>query len=296
MKPNHIIIAVIVLAFAAIGGTMILKPRSHRAAVTVVETPVVETPVAKAAPAPAPPEDTAAEPPDNMSRPADQDIHEGYAAPTFSELAQTFVLLNGHDITDPRVADEYGRVVYCKLYEESFGNDIVWEKVRSQIVSRVLKKKEYYRVKYEIVSAFNLGRYDFKNRFFPLDSRVSARNVGILKLFSAEEPTKDCTGSFSSSGFSKNMVVKLSALLTVEGFYIPQDKVEKMMVRMEEGGETSRRVYARIRISLTDAVPSSNELKGSTEAAVFNGEIDAIDFFLDPELTKPVGHALLGRR
>jgi hypothetical protein len=219
---------------------------------------------------------------------AASDVGEGYARPTFPELIQTMILMNGFDINNPKIADEYARIIYCDLYRKNFGNDVIWDKIRSQIVTRALKKREYFRVRYEVVGIFNLGRYDFKTQFFPISDRTTISNVGSVSLLTPSDANLDCAGNNLNSIFTQNIVLELKDPLTVKGFYVPQDKVEKMMVRIEEAGNTDRRVYGRIRVLVTDA-KGTDISKGNSTELVLNGKVASVDFFIDPGLTKPLG-------
>ena len=213
---------------------------------------------------------------------------EGYARPTYIELIQTLTMMGGADITNNKIADEYGKIVYCDLYRKNFKNDVIWEKYRSQIVARMLKKKEYYRIKYEVVGVFYLGRYDFKNQYFPISNKAPIKNVGSVSLSSiTDSSTTDCAGQgVYSSIYPVDIVMKLNEPLTIQGFKLPNEKVEKLMVRLEEAGDTDRRVYGRIRMIATDA--KGIDSKNNSPQAVLNGKVTFVDFFIDQELTKPI--------
>ena len=58
------------------------------------------------------------------------------------------------------------------------------------------------------------------------------------------------------------------------------------MVRLEEAGDTDRRVYGRIRMIATDA--KGIDSKNNSPQAVLNGKVTFVDFFIDQELTKPI--------
>ena len=213
---------------------------------------------------------------------------EGYVQPTYPELVQTLLMMGGADITNTKVADEYGRLVYCELFRKSFSNDVVSEKHRTEIVNRALKKKEYFRVKYEVVGIFYLGRYDFKNEYFPIAPKAPITNVGTVNLFSPKDFGTDCAGiGVYSSVFPMSIVMQLNEPLTIQGFRIAKEKVEKLMVRLEEAGNTDRRVYGRIRLMTTDA-KGINFTQSNASQAVLNGKVISVDFFIDHELTKPI--------
>jgi len=216
------------------------------------------------------------------------DVGEGYARPTFAELIQTLILLNGFDINEPKIADEYMRIVYCDLYRRNFGNDVIWDKIKNQVIVRALKKREYFRVRYEVIGIFNLGRYDFKNEFFPISDKTSISNVGSVSLYSPGEQSLDCGGNNLSSMFPQNVVLELNEPLTVRGFHVPHQNVEKMMVRIQEAGNPNRQVYGRIRVFVTDA-KGPDMSKSNYSQIVLNGRVVSVDFFIDPFLTKPLG-------
>ncbi|MDE2337229.1 MAG: DUF4852 domain-containing protein [Alphaproteobacteria bacterium] len=214
---------------------------------------------------------------------------EGYAWPTFREIVQTFVLMKGLDITKPKVADEYGRITYCELYRRNYSNDFLWKKIRDEIVSRALKKKEYFRVRYQAVATFKLGRYDFKTHYFPFSHLQAFENVGYINLYTPSGGT-----SFCDSGpdpiFSAYGMMKLDTPLTIEGFSISEKKVQKLMVRMQEAGNKDRKIYARIRVVVTGAEKGIGMSAGNSVQFVLDGYVTSVDFFLDPKLTEPIGH------
>ena len=221
---------------------------------------------------------------------ADNDIGEGYASPTFKELSQTVVLLGGVDINKTKVADEYGRLVYCGEYQENFKNDFEWSKIRNQIVSRVLEKKEYFRVLYEITAIFKLGRYDSRSKSFPLSPDTAMVNVGSMLIFSGKDYKLYCGIGYGSPAFPSNITMVLDPPLTLKGFKFPEDGAEKLIARMLEKENSGRQIYGRIRLRITDV------LKPVTiESAKLRGAITAIDLFLDEDMTQLVSSVPLGK-
>src|SRR4051812_23800559 len=86
---------------------------------------------------------------------------EAFAEPTFRDLSMMLLMLDGVDINNPKVADDYAKMQFCGLYKDKFRNDFEWNKVRLQIINRVLSKKDYYRLQYELDGTINLDRYNF---------------------------------------------------------------------------------------------------------------------------------------
>lgn len=236
-----------------------------------------------------------AAPPAAPAAAAPQEAGEGYALPTYPELIQTLLMMGGADITNTKIADEYGRLVYCELYHKNFSNDALWEKLRNEIIKRALNKKEYFRVKYEVTGVFYLGRYDFKNEYFPISKRSPIINVGSVSLISDKDYSTDCAGQgVYSYIFPMSIVMRLNEPLTILGFKIPRENVEKLMVRLEEAGDIDRRVYGRIRLLITDA-KGIDYNRNNTSEAVLNGKVISVDFFLDRDMTKQIAHIAVNK-
>jgi len=216
-------------------------------------------------------------------------VSEGYARTTFKELGKTIVGIGALDIRDPKVADDYARLVYCKLYRKNYSNDVEWNKIRDKIISDVMEKREYYRVMYEVYGVFKLGRYDFEKQFFPLDKEkfrdTAMRNVNRIELFSDKEYTPYCGHTGFSRVFLPTVVLRPNRIVTVEGFTVPVEKVEEILARMEKTRNVNRLVYGRIRVRITDPLPVDPKFW----IIEIKGDVMSIDFFLDREMTKPIG-------
>jgi len=200
------------------------------------------------------------------------------------------LMQGGVDINNPKVADDYAQLAYCNLYQKNFKNDVEWNKIRAQISARVQEKKEYFRVLYETSSAFKLGRYNMETQSFPLTPKTAMVNVGSIMLTELEDYTRYCGIMKPSSFFPPAINLLLNQPLTVKEVKIPMDRVEKMLARMDETGNTDRKVYGRIRFRIIGAPGPVISNDQAVRSDVL-GEIMSIDFFLDSELTKPVGKA-----
>lgn len=213
---------------------------------------------------------------------------EGYAVGSYRDLSQTIAVMGGVDITKPEVADDYAKIFYCEQYRKSFKDDIEWHKIRSTIVDRVQHKKDHSRTLYETYGEFQLGRYDIEGQFFPLTDQTALLNVGSIELFSYKQFTSACGDRKSSDYFPATIKLLLKRPLTLNTFRIPEDEAKKMLARMIELKNENRMVRGRIRFRVTEApgpVISLNTVIGTT----LKGEVTAIDFFIDKEMTQPAG-------
>ena len=230
---------------------------------------------------------------------ADEDrVREGYARVSLKELIQTMVGIGSFDIKIPEIADEYARFVHCSLYRKSYSNDVEWDKIRNKIISDVVEKKSYYRVLYEIRGIFRLGRYNFETQFFPFSEGstrelgTAMKNVDSIDLISMNEYVPSCGIKSFPDFFFPDIVLKLSSPVTVDGIRIPAEKVEGILARMEEVGNTKRKIYGRVKVRIIEPLLKKRRASRKTE---MKGNVIAVDFFLDQEMTKFIGSVRLAR-
>lgn len=215
------------------------------------------------------------------------DMGEGYAYPSFKEISQTLIMLGGLDINKQEIADEYARLVYCPLYEEKYSNDFDWNNIRRQIVSRVLEKKEIYRVQYEFYSVINLDRYDFEAQVFPLTEKSVMNNVGRMGLLDngSFQPFCGVNMSIASMYFPAIVRLILHQPLNLTVIKMPMDEAELMLKKMAEQKIENRRLFIRFRFKAV-GTPIFNKTTGGRNLSVdLFGNMKAIDLFLDKEMT-----------
>ena len=225
----------------------------------------------------------------------DVDVGEAYVATNFKELIQSMVLMSGLDINDNAIADEYSKILYCDLYEKNFTNDFEWNNIRRQIVSRVLEKRETYRLNYEIFSVIKLERYDFENQFFPLTADTKMVKVGTMIVYDRRaDYVPYCGQSLPSPLLPPIIQLGLSQPLTFDKFKIPMDEAEDLIDSFERLKITDRQLYARVRTRLNFMGEIAKD-KGNAMRATIRAEIKSIDLFLDKEMTMFVKNIVLSK-
>ncbi len=215
---------------------------------------------------------------------------ESYAVPSYEELAQTTLLLGGMDINENAVADEYARILYCKLYKENYRDDFSWNNVRRDLVTRILSKRETFRTQYEILGTVELGRYNFEAQEFPFVEGTALTNVGVMNILEAKTGAM-CGQGGQGSIFPEVTNLVLSKPLTFEKYKIPMDEAEKLLDTMKLLKIGDRRLYIRFRFKVQSVarVPRKGEGgSGASPSIDLNGVIESVDLFFDREATQPV--------
>lgn len=223
------------------------------------------------------------------------DTGESYADPIYKELSQTLVMMDGIDVSNPIVANEYAKMFYCDLYKQNSRNDFDWQKIRHQIMTRVLQKKEYYRIQYQIPATVKLNVYNFETQDFPFTPETALVRVGsieLLGIIGLSDPTKKVfklCGSFDwSPVFPINHIVMMNQSLTFDRLKIPMDEAKVLLEKMTAMRNKDRLLFVRMRFRLQalnrKLPPPPLNLRRSR--AEYLSEVTQIDVFLDEAMTK----------
>jgi hypothetical protein len=221
------------------------------------------------------------------------DKGEAFAIPTFRELSQMLVMMGGLDIQNPKVADEYAKLMYCGLYYDKFKNDFEWNKIRQQIVNRVGSKKEYYRIQYQMSGTLYLDRYNFETQDFPLGKQSAMTRVGSMILYDSwggttgedQRVRRLCRDLTFSQIFPGNYTFQLNQPLTVDRLKLPVDEAKELLDRMTHQNNHDRRLYLRIRVRVMGVDRTSGPRERITNVFL-KGEVTNVDIFLDYDMTK----------
>lgn len=227
-----------------------------------------------------------------------QPVSEGYASVNYGDIIQTIVVLGGYDIEDPQVAEAYVRQQFCDQFKKLRSDDFAWDALRKQAVQRLRDHKEPYRIQYEHSGVISLGRYDSAIGGFPLTPDSAMQNVGHMEIVSEKNASAQfCaagdTGRIERPFFPLQVGLTLANPLTITHVYMPQDRAEAVLKSMAAQGLADRQIYVRIRFRVAGQ-PTILTQKERAYRADLSGQLRAVDFFLDKDLTiwlaaQPVG-------
>lgn len=223
------------------------------------------------------------------------DTGESYADPVYKELTQTLIMMDGLDVSNPIVANDYAKLFYCDLYKQNSRNDFDWQKIRHQIISRVLQKKEYYRIQYQMPATVKLNVYNFETQDFPFTPLTSLVRVGSIEMIGVSHMNDPTKGAFRPCGapdfsvsFPAIHVLLMHQPLTFDRLKIPMDEAKLLLEKMTAMRNTERLLYVRMRFRLQALnrklpPPPMNLRRNRAE---YMSEVTQIDVFLDQEMTK----------
>lgn len=227
---------------------------------------------------------------------ANTNMGESFARPTYQELTHAMIMLGGMDISEPKVTEEYAKLMYCDLWRQSHNNDFEWQRIRDLVVSRAQAKKDYFRIQYQMEGPIYLGKYDFNTQDFPLTPETALNRVGSMVLMeydahslrqAQEKGLKPlCDDSGLSSIFPRSYVLMMNQPFTFDRLKISKDDAKQLLDKMDAAKNTQRQLFVRFRfrIQSVERLDAVKDLQATR--VMMHGELASVDVFLDYALTK----------
>jgi len=221
---------------------------------------------------------------------------ESFAKPTFQELTHTMMMLGGMDVSEPRVTEDYAKLMYCDLWRQNHNNDFNWQKIRELVITRAQSKKDYYRIQYQMQGPILLGKYDFNTQDFPLTADTALNRVGSMVLLEfdahnlragAEKGLRPlCDDTSLSTVLPNKYVLYMNQPFTFDRLKMDREDAKQLLDKMEAAKNTERRLYVRFRFRV-QSVERLDSAKIDPQArVVMHGELASVDVFLDYAMTK----------
>jgi hypothetical protein len=218
---------------------------------------------------------------------------ESFATPTYRDVVQAFLLMQGLDISNNKVADEYAKLSYCTLYQQKFHNDFAWNKIRAELINRAMQKHDYYRVQYQLEGTLYLGRFNFETQQFPLVKKSQLNHVGSFMAIDftsrgLARPYRLCSTDYSVI-FPGRYVFEINQPFTLLGLKVSQDEAKGLLDKMASLGNADRRLYIRFRYraqTVDKLDPFAKDYDPRAAHGIFHGELTNVDLFLDHDMTK----------
>lgn len=226
-------------------------------------------------------------------------LGSGYTTTNFFSLVTSLLTSFPNNDRPNSLLDGYAHIFHCDLVKENFYNEFEWTKIREILNAEIDKiDKEYYRY-YEFSGPIYLNKYNFQKAAFPIALGYSMKNVGVLNIYTLKfnnarnamcsdhiyKSTKGRRDNITEI-MPSNFFVKLVKPITIEHVRVSPEKAKRLVELWAKNKVRDRKLYIRFRTKIS-TLYSVEEKNGIASKVVFNGKLEAIDIFIDSELTIP---------
>lgn len=215
----------------------------------------------------------------------DASIGRGYAKIDYRSLTQTFFSFYNGGNPSNDMLDEYAELAYCELYKDNFVNDFEWAAIRDSIKKDMKTYSSNMHKFYEIEGELKIGRYDFSSKRFPLHEDSALLGIGKLSLYNPNNYFIFCGRSGDLKSLPSSYTLSLYNPLELEEIQIDDKVAREIVEHIYQDTYGQRYFFARFRVNLLDYL-GNRGAKIANNEVVIKGEVDSIDLFLDPEMTK----------
>ena len=224
---------------------------------------------------------------------ADDTIGRGYGKADYRTLTETYFGFYNGGNPDVDMIDNYAKLVYCELYKEYFSDDFEWEKIRSSIKKDIRNYHSNLQRYFEITGKVMIDRYDFEANAFPVLPESRLNNIGKLAIYEPDSFFSYC----GESGLPEFLPASYNLILrnpfSVNKIPLPPEKAQEIVRFIATNEDGQRIIYVRYRMELMDFAGLEGQLR---KAANVRGQIQSIDLFLDPALTRKFGSLPVTRK
>jgi hypothetical protein len=216
---------------------------------------------------------------------AQETIGRGYSVVDYRSLVKSYFGLYKGGNPSSEMIDNYAQLAYCDLYKKHFEDDFKWASIQDTIKEEFRSHHNNINYSYEVVGDLPIERYNFKRKSFPIKEDYQLHNVGRLAVYSPTSYFAYC----GETGFPKYLPaffsLSVSTPINIMEVPIPEEKAKQIInhIHIVEGQRT---IFVRFRMEFLDYKTLNSQDRAIK--AQFHGNITAIDFFLDPQLTQKV--------
>ncbi len=201
-------------------------------------------------------------------------------------MAQLYFAFFLKDRPTPGMIDQYAHMTHCKLFEEYYHNDFEWIKIRKAIERDIRAKSTNKPSGYELGGEISIGRYDFEKGGFPLEKPFES--VAFLDMSFSDNVFSFCdVDGPKEKSLPSQYRVRVSFPFTLKTIEISEAAAKNAIPHMYRDLQQrdSRKAYIRFRVTVTGMTSVLGEYDVD-DAFIMNGRIDAVDIFIDQEMTK----------
>ncbi|MGE4351041.1 MAG: DUF4852 domain-containing protein [Bdellovibrionales bacterium] len=230
-----------------------------------------------------------------------EESYEEYIKPGLESVIKTMIRFGALDMKEDAVVDSFARIAACDLYKKYFDDEFQWKKVRPVIRDFVRKEIATYPTGYRYESTLQLGRYNFKEKFFPFTDHSQRFKINVFPFYTKSPNT---CGSEPLRGFTQKYSFILDKPIDIVGLPLDPDEAKALLKRLDVAGNMDRIIYVRFNMRVTFVAPLAVEEKEDphkslkvanttqvaqnrdTSAMVLDARLDSAEYYEDDKFSK----------
>ena len=210
-----------------------------------------------------------------------------YAPITHASLSNLIWRFGAYEFTDYTAIDDYIAISNCPLYTKYYTNDFLWQRVRNGISRQLEYYSPQFPDRYEIISAIDLGRYNFQKSAFILPTDSQLRNVAYFTLSKTNSLGTVCNREV------KKLPVMYSAVMSrsINLSQVPvglEDAKSIINNSIESKNPNKRMAVLRVRLKILNQLKEDTNRNGLYSEIKYKTEIDEMAIFENTRSVNPI--------
>lgn len=219
----------------------------------------------------------------SVSGPAHAQI---YGELSYATVSKTMLRFNAYNLARAEVLEDYLKINECEAYKKVYYDDFAMKTLRDTVQKTAISNATSFPDAYYFKAPMKLDRYDFTARMFRLSEKSKLYNINSFALVNMHD-SDVCVIGEKLQALPKSIGAVLDQPVTLEGLPISEERAQKLITDMNASGNRERQIYARFNLMVTFAPPITDLPAGSVRYNM-DAQLLTIEFFEDPEFTKPI--------
>lgn len=211
-----------------------------------------------------------------------------YSPSSHVALSKMVWKYNYYNLNNDAVIDEFMGITNCPLYQDYFGNDFLWQRIREGVRRELKFYSSKFDDRFEIIGAIELGKYDFRKSAFDLLPPYQLSNAGMLRMAASENIARACGNAVPYDNFPVYYSLLADNPFNLVSVPVSPEQAKPLIDRLSKynykGTQASRLVILRVRVKLSDII--NFKTNTTLSEMIFKGQLDEIAVFEDPKMTK----------
>lgn len=205
------------------------------------------------------------------------------------DLTAFTALTKGVDMNDLSTFLEYLQITNCEVYLPIKTNQFRQQEMQRSVLAQLGQhQQELHEMRLRIPVTFLTSGYNFDTQSLDIIDKDRLKRVNSLQLFSPEGPVCDNRGN-RYARLPVHYWVKLNMPVSLYRIPIQRSLAEAITAKLDRrhSNESQQIIYGNILVQIDPIAPTLKAAGSERVTGMLQGQIEAIDLFLDHERKIP---------
>jgi len=210
-----------------------------------------------------------------------------YLPINYNAMANMEWKFNTLNVGNYSAIEDYIAITNCPLYSRYYTNDFLWQRIKEGVKRQLGYYAPQFTDRYEIISAIDLGRYDFQKAAFILPEDSQLRNVAYFTLGRINSLGTVCDRDIKE--FPVIFSAVMNTPINLDNVPVTTEIAKSIIEKNNNSSNPNKRMAVmRLRLKILDILPDEKSSAALYTETKFRTEVDEIAIFENTRSNTPL--------